>query len=176
MACACVLTVLQLRDGRVSLDPVQVLQPPATASHPFLSPQHHADLLVEAVSSRCGWHPGCGRHSSIRGGKADVRNCQCCRTTAVFVAAWCNSCMRGKLARPAGQAANSSALLQVVARLYDPLDRCLSDPTVLAASPAFAMTQAPYLQLTCAASNCCLVSVAHTSIHRATLCRSGCWS
>lgn len=39
----------QLKDGRISLNEVVVLQPPATASHPYLSAQHHPELLVEAV-------------------------------------------------------------------------------------------------------------------------------
>jgi hypothetical protein len=33
----------------VSLDEVQVLRPADTASHPYLSPQHHPELLAEAV-------------------------------------------------------------------------------------------------------------------------------
>jgi hypothetical protein len=41
--------VLQLKDGRVSLNEVVVLQPTATASHPYLSAQHHPELLLEAV-------------------------------------------------------------------------------------------------------------------------------
>lgn len=39
----------QLKDGRVSLNEVVVLQPAATASHPYLSAQHHPELLLEAV-------------------------------------------------------------------------------------------------------------------------------
>jgi hypothetical protein len=42
---------LQLLDGRVSLHEVEVLQPAVAASHPFLSPQQHPDLLAEAVST-----------------------------------------------------------------------------------------------------------------------------
>lgn len=44
---------LQLKDGRVSLNVVVVLQPAATASHPYLSAQHHPELLLEAVRP-CG--------------------------------------------------------------------------------------------------------------------------
>jgi hypothetical protein len=40
---------LQLKDRRVSLDEVVVLQPAATASHPFLSARHRPELLLEAV-------------------------------------------------------------------------------------------------------------------------------
>jgi hypothetical protein len=40
---------LQLLDGRVSLHEVEVLQPAVAASHPYLSPQQHPDLLAEAV-------------------------------------------------------------------------------------------------------------------------------
>lgn len=42
---------LQLKDGSVSLNDVVVLQPAATASHPYLSAQHHSELLLEAVSA-----------------------------------------------------------------------------------------------------------------------------
>jgi hypothetical protein len=42
---------LQLLDGRVSLHEVEVLQPAPAASHPYLSPQQHPDLLAEAVST-----------------------------------------------------------------------------------------------------------------------------
>jgi hypothetical protein len=41
---------LQLLDGRVSLHDVEVLRPSPAASHPYLSPQQHPDLLAEAVS------------------------------------------------------------------------------------------------------------------------------
>lgn len=51
-----------LLDGRVSLHDVEVLQPSPAASHPYLSPQQHPDLLVEAgfplqqrlLEYRCG--------------------------------------------------------------------------------------------------------------------------
>jgi len=46
----CVLT-LQFKDGGVSLNEIAVLQPAATASHPYLSAQHHPELLLEAVGS-----------------------------------------------------------------------------------------------------------------------------
>lgn len=48
LAPACV----QLKDGRVNLNEVVVMQPANTASHPYLSAQHHPELLLEAVSGR----------------------------------------------------------------------------------------------------------------------------
>lgn len=48
---ACCVLTLQFKDGGVSLNEVAVLQPAATASHPYLSAQHHPELLLEAVGS-----------------------------------------------------------------------------------------------------------------------------
>lgn len=45
----CAYLPAQLKDGRVSLNEIVVLQPAATASHPYLSAQHHPELLLEAV-------------------------------------------------------------------------------------------------------------------------------
>jgi hypothetical protein len=50
--CSARPTYVQLRDGRVSLNEVVVMQPANTASHPYLSAQHHPELLLEAVSGR----------------------------------------------------------------------------------------------------------------------------
>lgn len=55
----CLPLCLQLLDGRVSLHDVEVLQPSPAASHPYLSPQQHPDLLVEAVSSCKQWMCDC---------------------------------------------------------------------------------------------------------------------
>jgi hypothetical protein len=43
--------MLQLQDGRSSLHEVQVLAPATAATHPYLSPDQHPDLLAEAVST-----------------------------------------------------------------------------------------------------------------------------